>query len=553
MSYFFENRAIDVYLGWSKWTLRAPLLRAAQRVEQKQNELLTSILQENAHTEFGREHNFASISNMIEYRACVPVQTYDQLEHYIARQQGGAKALTNATPAYYARTSGTTGRSKDIPLTKRGLQQVKHAQKHLALSLWQNTRFFRGSILGFASPVEEGRLKNGRAYGATSGITYQSLSPVLARKFILPYAAFSINDMEAKYQSFALAALAADDVTGIVAANPSSILKVVNLIDADAPRLLAALSSGEQDGLLSETIALLPHLKARTKPRRLKALRDALGANGRLAPDDIWPKLSAVATWTGGSCGVALGRLRLQLPNGVKIVEYGYGASEFMGSVNVDANANTCLPLLNDHVYEFVRRSDWEGGKLAFLGLHEIEPGEDYYIFMTTQSGLYRYNINDIVRAEPGVGLCPGLRFMQKGRGVTNITGEKLSEDQIIASVADVLAANGLSAEAFMALADEDASRYALYLECLGSEACETLAVDFDLELRARNSEYDDKRASGRLRPLKLLRLRQGAGETIKELSLERGMREAQYKPTLLDYSSNWTEKLAPLVVGSRP
>ena len=133
------------------------------------------------------------------------------------------------------------------------------------------------------------------------------------------------------------------------------------------------------------------------------------------------------------------------------------------------------LPLVTHHFYEFVRRADWENEEPTFLGLHELSPGEDYYIFMTTRSGLYRYHINDIVRAEPGIGPCPGLRFLQKGRGVTNITGEKLSEDQLIAAVGEVLAANGLSATSFLALADEAAARYALYLECAEAADCEGL------------------------------------------------------------------------------
>ena len=258
-----------------------------------------------------------------------------------------------------------------------------------------------------------------------------------------------------------------------------------------------------------------------------------------------------MATWTGGSCGVALGRLRSLLPEHVKIVEYGYGASEFMGAANVDTNTNTCLPLLTDYVYEFVRRIDWEAGKLTYLGLHEIKPGEDYYVIITTRSGLYRYDINDIVRAEPGVGDCPGLRFLQKGRGVTNITGEKLSEDQLIGSIGDVLGPKGLSPESFIGLADEDAARYVLYLECKGAEAIDMLSDELDQALRARNSEYDDKRASGRLRPLALVRFGPGAGEAIKKWCVDGGVREAQYKPTLLDYARNWARKLDPLVAGS--
>ena len=549
-SHLLANAAIGVLMQWNRWALRVPLLKAAHRVEQAQADLLAAIWRDNAGTLFGREHGFAEIATMADYRGQVAVQTYDELEPYIVRQQDGERALTTAAPVSYTRTSGTTGRHKDIPLTKDGKRQLRHAQSHLALALWRDTDFFTGSILGFASPAEEGRLANGKSYGSMSGSAYHSLAPVVARKFAVPVAAFAIKDMAAKYQLYALAALAADDVTGIAAANPSSILKVATIIDEQAPCLVHALASGDGGDLAPEAAAFLEDIARRADPRRIARLRDSLSTRDRLTPDTIWPRLSAIATWTGGSCGVALGRLLPLLPEGVKVVEYGYGASEFMGAANVDASANLCLPLVTHHVYEFVRRADWENEQPTFLGLHELSPGEDYYIFMTTRSGLYRNHINDIVRAEPGIGPCPGLRFLQKGRGVTNITGEKLSEDQLIAAVGDVLAANGLSATSFLALADEAAARYVLYLEGAEAADCEGLAVQLDERLRLGNGEYDDKRGSGRLHALVLKRFCDGAGDTIKARCVERGVREAQYKPTLLDYARNWSGKLDGLAAG---
>ena len=551
MADFIANGAIAIHMVWSNLFLRRPLLKAARDAQATQRDLLAKILRENSDTDFGREHGFASVSGISDYREKVPVQNYDMLEPYVLRQQDGSQALTLAPPAYYARTSGTTGRSKDIPLTRHGLRQVKIAQKQLAFTLWSGTDFFKGSILGFASPVEEGRLKNGRAYGSASGSSYHSLSPLLERKFLLPRGAFSVPDVEAKYQIYALAALAADNVTGIAAANPSSVLKLSSIIRQDATLLIGALLTGDTEGLRPYTASFLEELSA--KPNRLSTLKKAIDANGTLAPEDIWPKLSAIATWTGGSCGVALGKLAFRLPRSVKIVEYGYGSSEFMGAVNIDADSNICLPLLDQHYYEFSPRAEWEAGAARFLGLHELQAGEDYYIFITTQSGLYRYHINDIVRAVPRKDGCCGISFLQKGRGVTNITGEKLSEDQLLASVTQALSDYGLIINSFICLADEEASRYLLYLECPEIDNRSAFAASVDRVLRARNSEYDDKRASNRLKSIELVPLARGAGETVKAWSVTRGVREAQYKPTLLDYARNWSDKLAPLVVGENP
>ena len=58
----------------------------------------------------------------------------------------------------------------------------------------------------------------------------------------------------------------------------------------------------------------------------------------------------------------------------------------------------------------------------------ELRKGVDYYVIVTTAAGLYRYFINDLVQVTGFLHATPLFRFMQKGKGVTNITGEKLYE-----------------------------------------------------------------------------------------------------------------------------
>ncbi|NKB54344.1 MAG: hypothetical protein GKR97_19395 [Rhizobiaceae bacterium] len=548
MLHFLLNLIISVNMRWNDHKIRQPLMEAAGNTETAQLNLLIDILKQNKDTEFGRAAHFSTLSSLEEYRDTVPTHEYDQLAPLIERQMHGEQTLTAAPPVYYARTSGTTGRFKDIPLTHHGLQQISHAQKLLSLSLWRDTGFMKGSILGFASPMEEGRLANGLPYGAMSGSTYASISKILARKFVLPTSAFSIADVEAKYQVYCLAVLASKNLTGIATANPSSILKLVHLIADNADNLLAALEGKKTSWLLPEARSCLPEIQQRMDRQRVAQLKDAFRTQGSLAPHDIWPKLSTIATWMGGSCGIAINQLKRHLPAGVRIVEFGYAASEFMGSANVAALQNTCLPLLNHHVYEFVKRADWEAEEHEFLGLHELVLGEDYYVFITNRSGLYRYDINDIVRAEPGIGDCPAIKFVQKGKGVTSITGEKLSEHQLIEAVNRCEAEHNIHVGGFMALADEQNRFYHLYLEHDKPANSVALANAMDEHLRQLNSEYDDKRSSGRLGPLSLSRFRNDACDTIKEWSVSNGVRESQYKPTILGYAKDWSEKLSDLV-----
>ncbi len=542
------NRLIDVGMYWISFVHRRKLEKAFDDPANVQEKLLLKIIAANAKTVFGIRHCFADIHDMKSFRANVPVQTFDTLAPYIEQQIAGKSALTIDPTIFCAKTSGTTGRSKFIPVTKNGLRLMRLSQRLLSFSTWRSTGFFSGAILGMASPAIEGRLENGVAYGSSSGSAYKSLPRLLAAKFAIPAETFELIDVAAKYQIYALAALSRADISGIAAANPSSILKVCEIIEADQELLLNALETRSTEHLHPAVLDVVEKVFKKINTERLLNLRAALQNDGRLSPEVVWPELAAIATWTGGSCGVALSKLRSKLPVSVNVVEYGYAASEFMGTFNFDASSNICMPFITEHVYEFVLRKDWDEKLHRFKCVHDLVPGEEYYVFVTTQSGLYRYDMNDLLRANLGVGACPSLSFLQKGRGITNITGEKLSEHQVITAASKVIADCGLATSGYMFLADEKAARYEFMIECDGEADPIALAEATDQQLQLVNSEYADKRASNRIYPPIVRQLKPGTMNALRDESVARGAREAQYKPVILDYQRDWSAKLAPWV-----
>jgi len=543
---FVVNRLIDAAMVWFSFSYRQNRRLVFDNPATTQEKVLAKILAKNAETTFGEEHSFSAIKTIADYRKNVPVQSFDKLNPYIERQMSGETALTSEPPVYYAKTSGTTGSSKFIPVTQTGLAQMKMAQRFLSVALWQGTGFFSGTILGMASPWMEGRLENGVAYGSSSGSAYRSLSRLLKGKFANPPQAFEITDVAAKYQVYALAVLASPDISGIVTANPSSILKICEIIEADQALLLDALDRRSVDQLLPEAAATAAEIFKNLDQARVHDLLQAQLSQGELLPETIWPNLNTIATWSGGSCGIAIRKLRSKLPQGLQIAEFGYAASEFVGTFNSDAVANICMPLISEHYYEFVSRADWDEDRQNFLGIQDLIEGQEYYVFMTTQSGLYRYDINDLMLAGPGTGNCVSLSFLQKGRGVTSITGEKLSEHQVITAAANAFETLGLTTNGFMFLAHEDAARYEFFVEADREIDLVAVAETTERSLQELNSEYADKRASGRLHPIVARRLAAGAMSAFRDESVAGGVREAQYKPVVLEYMKNWAEKIAP-------
>jgi hypothetical protein len=540
------------------WTNRRRLMSGARDVERSQLKLLNSIIVANRQTKFGRDHNFSSISDWHSFRKNIAIQTYASLEPYInAQVETGETTLVDSALVSLARTSGSTGPTKDIPMTKAGLENIKDAQRQLALTLYKKTGFFDGEILALFSPHVEGRLKNGLAYGSSSGQANRNTSMLFRSKFVYPAEITAIGDYDLKYYLFVLFGILEANVTGIATANPSSICRLAEIVNQRREELKTDLVNGDiraskniSDNVLTEKFRKI----CVQRQGRVNEIVSLLDKPDEINLSDIWPNLSAAAVWTGGSCGLALEKLKKTVPAQTKFVELGYRASEFIGSTNIDAEHNLCLPTLQHTVFEFVEQSLWESECAEFTPMSKLEVGANYYVFVTTSCGLYRYDINDVVTVTGYYGACPSISFLQKGKGVTSITGEKLYLHQSLEAVTCTQSELGTELDFCILLANEAAARYdgLIELKNPGIGLAEKFATGLDRNLMKFNIEYSEKRASGRLKKPTILLLKPGAGEAVKRRAIVNGQREAQYKPPCLEYSSKFDFDFEPWLVGDQ-
>ena len=531
-----KYRALRAALAFSYGGQYQALLTATRNPRAVQANLLRRILAANARTHFGARYGFSKIGGAKEYQDAVPVRTYEDLRDYVeAQERTGKPFLTSDRPVYYHRTSGTLGAAKDIPITEAGLRRIRHNQRLFAYAVARSTRAFEGKVLGITGQAVEGLMPEGIPYGSASGLLYKRMSGLVRKRYVLPPEVADIPDYECRYFTTAAYALAEPNVTGLGTANPSTLVRLLDLIRSEAEALIRAV----HDGRLPDGAAIPAERGLVGNPARARELERLLTARGTLSYADIWPNLKGIMTWTGGSCGVPLRRLSKSIPAATSIIELGYIASEFQGTVNVNALENLCVPTLQDVFFEFAERAAWEEGAAGMGLLHELETGCEYYVFITTQDGLYRYDMNDIVRVTGQFNQTPCLEFVQKGKGVTSITGEKLYENQVLDTVMQVLGERKILPEFFVMLADEHAATYTLYLEAAEHEPFQSLdlANAVDHGLRAVNIEYDSKRGSGRLEPTKLKWLRAGTGGRYRANRVAAGQRDTQFKYLHLQYA----------------
>jgi hypothetical protein len=514
-----------------------PFQRALADPAKAQAALLQRILNDNADSAFGRRHKFPRIASLAEYRKAVPAATYSDLEPLIREQaETGAPALTAAPPIFYARTSGTVGAAKLAPVTAAGRHAMIVAQRLFACAQYRYTETFAGRVMAIVGSAVEDHTTRGVPIGAATGAIYAALPRAVRRRYVLPPTLFTVGDYDLRNYLIAMMALAAPDLSCMATANPSSLLRLHGLIEENWDALLDDLQAGRVAGLerLENGRAIMDCVKA--NPDRARALR-RLGAGGAPRWAELWPGLKTVATWTGGSCGYALGALKAHMSGDVRVVDLGYQASECRGTVNIDPRRNACVPALTGTFFEFVERDARDAGGGDFLSLDELQEGREYYVFVTTLDGLYRYDMNDILRVGGRYSASPTLSFVQKGRGVTNITGEKLSEAQALAAVQAVATERGLGAPFFLLLADEQAAGYRLLVELDAPPLASGLAAAVDRALMEGNIEYASKRRSGRLGALEAVSLHPGAAAAYRRHCVARGRRDAQFKIMHLQYA----------------
>ena len=524
-----------LYLYLSK---RTKIINATHYPKKHQLKVLNEIIQANTGSQFGKDHHFETIHDYQSYRRHCPITTYDALAKYIDIDDIGNHGLTTEKPIFYQVTSGTTSASKYLPVTETGIYNDHVEQYLVALARYlDNPGTFVGKIFAVVSPAVEGYTNSGVPFGSASGLAYQNMPALSRQKYVVPYAIFDLTDYDLKYFLIALFALAESRVTLIATANPSTLVHILDIINTHAEQLLTMLETGIIDTSVSLDASI--HNRFAASPEWAHHLKKIYTNKGRLSYKDIWPYLQALVTWTGGSCGIPLTALKNDLHEDIKITEMGYLASEIRGTITFQYNLG--IPTFQSNFFEFITVDDWEFNRDNIKLLHELQRGQLYFIIVTTVNGLYRYFMNDIIEVTEFINQIPTFRFIQKGYGVTNITGEKLYECQILEAIKTMEQTHHISVLFHQWLANEEIFQYQVFIELAGKQTVTTdqLADTLQTALTSQNIEYQQKTSDGRLKPLELKLLKTGTGEVYKQYKLNQGQREGQFKVLTLIYTKD--------------
>lgn len=484
------------------------LARASCR--ETQHALLQDLLRLNQSSAFSRDFGLTERTTLHEFRQRVPVSDYELIRSYVDRvAQGDHAALLGELNRLqmFAMTSGTTAASKLIPVTTRFLNDYRRGWQTWGIGTYSDHALLQQlNIVQISSSHQKTRTADGTPCGNISGLVAAMQKRVVRSMYTIPAAVSEITDADAKRYTILRLALADPWVGMLITANPSTLLQLTEFANLEAEHLIRDIHNGGiSDVELSTAISSEFRRRLRPDARRARQLQQIMEQHGELRPRKCWPLLQALGVWCGGSAAAYIPKLK-QVFEGITIRDHGLHASE--GRMTLPLEDESCAGLLEiqTHFFEFMPVTEAESDRPNVLEAHELQEGAEYFILLTTSSGLYRYNIRDVVRCTGFYGTTPFLEFRHKGAHISSITGEKLAESQVVEAVNAAAATIGLKFSLFTLtpLWGQPPS-YMLYLwwdkACQADSETELnrLAAIVDQHLSSANEEYRDKRQSGRL------------------------------------------------------
>jgi hypothetical protein len=259
---------------------------------------------------------------------------------------------------------------------------------------------------------------------------------------------------------------------------------------------------------------------------RLEAI---LGREGRLAPRHYW-KPAVITCWTGGTVSLYLPQVR-ELYGDVPIRDIGLLASEGRLSLPLEDDTPAGLAEITGNFLEFIPAVAAGQSSPPVLRAHELEVGQEYSIVLTNWAGLWRYQIGDRVRVVGKVGSCPVYEFLSRGLHTSSITGEKLTEHQVVQAMRAACRQLGAGIELFELQGHfAPVPYYQLRVELPAGVESSSMSESMDSALRRENTEYDAKRGDGRLGPVRVKALPPGHFAGNEDRLLRKLGRGEQYK-----------------------
>jgi len=316
-----------------------------------QQQVFKNLITKGFETQFGKDHNFRSIRSHEDFVKQVPVRDYEALKPYVERVVEGEKdILWPGKPLYFAKTSGTTSGVKYIPITALSIKaQVEASRNAILLYINEtgNSDFVNGKMI-FLQGSPELQEKNGVMVGRLSGISAHFVPKYLQKNRLPSWETNCIDDWETKVN--AIVEETVNEDMSVIAGIPSWVQMYFEKLQK---------KTGKNISEIFKNFNLFIFGGVNYEPYRAK-FESLIGRK-------------------------------------VDSIEL-YPASEGFFAFQDKQDEKGMLLQLNSGIfYEFIKADEFFNESPERITLKDVEVGVNYVMIISTNAGLWAYNVGDTV------------------------------------------------------------------------------------------------------------------------------------------------------------
>lgn len=438
---------------------RNQFLNSLQSPLEEQTNVLMEILNTNKNCKYGKKYSFSSINNIKDFQQNVPITDYESYKEYINEiMQGHENVLTCEKILLLEPTSGSTSATKYIPYTKSLQKAFNEGLKPWLSDIFINyPEVMNKQMYWSITPTQKQlEVKSKVKIGFDNDLDYldSEFAAIIAKNIIIPTNLPQDTDDFQKYMADFLSAH-----------------RNLGLISIWNPYLLILF---------------------------LQKLGDK--------PEKIWKELDFISCWDEANAELYAEKLKKYFPN-TKIQGKGLLATEAIMTIPIE-NIGKLL-CIKSHFFEF---QDISTNEIKLI--NDLELGKDYSIIITTQGGLYRYKIGDIVNVYGEYNDFPLLSFKGRENNTSDYFGEKLSEG-FVQNILDKFNIKKTSNfYMFCPRKTENEFCYVLYVEISNKDKLRRLETEIEDEL-SKNFHYKYARELGQISSFKIIEIENGMKQYI--------------------------------------
>ncbi len=449
-------------------TVKRESLKAAYGPANQQR-VFDQLVARGASSHFGRDHGLRAGMTHAEFCASVPIRDYEKLKPWVDRAVNGeSDILWPGVPLYFCKTSGTTSGAKFIPITRESMSNHINSARNALLHYIANSgsaQLLDGKMMFIqGSPVLH-RTQGGTPLGRLSGIVAHHIPRYLQSNRLPSMASNSVEPWEAKIEA------------------------IVEETKDEDMRLISGIPSWVQN--------------------YFERLLEVTGARN---VREVFPNLE-LFVYGGVAFSPYRERFRDLIGSDVRSVELFPASEGFFAYQDELESTGLRLNVGEGIFFEFIPASEYFEKTPSRLTLGQVELGVQYALVVTSNAGLWAYDVGDTVKftsVEP-------YRLVVTGRikHFTSAFGEHVIAEEVEGALYDALARFGGAVAEFHVAPQVNPDAGLPYHEWFVEftevpEDEEAFAAEVNAGVVERNPYYKDLMTGGILRPAELTQVKRG-------------------------------------------